>query len=463
MVLRIYGLKDRTFQKIAMLGARNNSLADKLCAFLLALCPIIQFYKGIYQNAGFTVLILLFPYIAIKFIRVLNRDGIDKRCLTAILPMILFQAYKMVDHSINMNRILYGVFFIFLFLAVAVGCINVGYFIKYAVLIGTAAGVLLLIQYICYYILGFHLQLAPTSLFLKSSAGWIAGAQTGLYGIRGLKNDFYRPCAFFMEPSHLFLYCFPILCLMLFSQGQDRARLRYAGWITLAMFLSTSGMGVVCSVAVWIVYFALYRSKDNKRNVARWKNMLTVRNLSILIGVVLALVILYFTVPVFGKTVDRFLKETSTGGSSAVDGRNRLARGLIRSITGSARIFGVSETLDVSFNMPGFYATFYKFGWIGVILSYWYYGQFVFRVRGSGFWISLIVLIVSFFSAHTHGTFYMMYFIIVQMNAMYMHGRERIAVSDGYFRSSVCRADVNESERKRTAWNEAIEPIGGNE
>ncbi len=98
---------------------------------------------------------------------------------------------------------------------------------------------------------------------------------------------------------------------------------------------------------------------------------------------------------------------------------------LVNSMSGKSLLIGVTENLNVSFNMPGFFATLYKYGVIGVGLSYWYYAQYVFQLRNAGFWISIIILATSFFSAHTHGTFYMMYYILILMNAHHMSKREK--------------------------------------
>lgn len=424
MKLRIYGFKDYLFEDVATLGAKSNALVDRICALLMALCPIIQFYVGIYQNAAFTVIIALFPLIALRFVRISSHGGFDKRCMGAVIPIILFQVFKMFDHTISINKTLYGIFFIVLFMAIAAGCINARLFLKYATAVSVLAAILLVVQYFCYYVLGFHLQLAPTSLFLPSSSGWVLGVQTGLHGLRGIKNGFYRPCAFFMEPSHLFLYTFPTLCAVLFSPGKTRWRIRCSLLITLGILLSTSGMGILAAAALWAVYIALYHSKNNEKNVARLKNLLSAKNLIILLAAMALAVILYFNVPVFTQTVNRFLVRGSTGQSTAVAGRTRLAQMLVSSMSGKSLLIGVAENLDeVNFNMPGFFATLYKYGVIGVVLSYWYYAQYLFRTKDAGFWMSILILVVSFFSAHTHGTFYMMYYILVLVNAHYMSVR----------------------------------------
>ena len=62
---------------------------------------------------------------------------------------------------------------------------------------------------------------------------------------------------------------------------------------------------------------------------------------------------------------------------------------------------------------PGFLATVYKFGLIGVFLSYTVYVYGIVKCKNAYFWTSVFVVIISFYSAQTHGTFYMMYYIFI--------------------------------------------------
>ena len=422
---KIIGLEDWRFEDMASLGAEHTTFLDRACAFLLALSPLLQFYVGPVRNAGFTIMVLIAPLLVLRLAKTASTGRVDTRCMFAVIPMLLFQLFKLFDHGVTINKLVYCVFFLVVFVAAAAGCINVRLLVKYAMLVCLAASALLVVQYFCFYLLGFHLQLAPTSLFLPSSEAWTLGVQTGLYGLRGIKNGFYRPSAFFMEPSHMFLYAFPVLALLLLSRRMNAWRMINAALITVGMILSTSGMGIVVAAGLWGVYIALYRSKRSRKNVARFKNLLTARSIVLIFGALVLVTAMYFTVPVFKKAADRLLQSSPTGQSSAVSGRNKKANELIRNMSGTELVTGVTEDLTgLNFNLPGFHATLYKYGWIGLILSYWFYVQFLFRTRGAGFWISAVILVVSFFSAHTHGTFFLQYYLLVLLNAMYMSGKQ---------------------------------------
>ena len=53
-------------------GSENTTFGDKICALVLALAPILQHYKGIIENAGFTVLILITPILFLRTFKKLD-------------------------------------------------------------------------------------------------------------------------------------------------------------------------------------------------------------------------------------------------------------------------------------------------------------------------------------------------------------------------------------------------------
>ena len=230
------------FGDIVFFGNSNTTLLDKLCAFLLVISPILQHYTGLYRSAGFTILLLVSPYLLLKLLKKFQLGRINTTHLSVFLLLFLFQFFKMVSHSINTSKIMYGVFMLICFLTIVCECVNIKYFLRYATYIASFAGVCLMVQYVLYYIAGFHLQMVPTNLLLPENSAWILGAQTGTASITGQIIDFYRPSAFFLEPSHLMLFSFPVLTILLLSPNMQKWRFRHAVIITIGIALSTSGM-----------------------------------------------------------------------------------------------------------------------------------------------------------------------------------------------------------------------------
>lgn len=105
-----------------------------------------------------------------------------------------------------------------------------------------------------------------------------------------------------------------------------------------------------------------------------------------------------------------------SGGSNAIEGRTAQGLNLIRNLTGIKLLVGVTSTTEgILFNMAGFTATLYKFGIIGVFLSYMFYVKNAIYQKAAYKWIAIVIVVVSFFSAHTHGIFYMLYYTIILM------------------------------------------------
>ena len=110
-------------------------------------------------------------------------------------------------------------------------------------------------------------------------------------------------------------------------------------------------------------------------------------------------------------------------GSTAVSGRIERALSLIRyRMTGLQYLVGTSDSVDgVNFNLPGFFATVYKYGLVGTLLSYAFYVYCAVDGKGAYRWMAIIILGVSFFSAHTHGTFYMLFYVLMLADGVTSH------------------------------------------
>ncbi len=386
--------------------SEKEDLIDSIFGFLLALTPILQHYKGIGVNAGFTILILLWPWALFKL--VVNYRKLQPANTGIVLGVVAFMVYKEIIHGASVIRLAYAAVMIVYLLAAACGGINLKKVISAAAKIAMAASVLICIQSLCYYILHFHLQLVPTQLLLPESHIWVAGAQTGVIGVTGHRGDLYRPSAFFLEPSHMYLYLFPQLMLVLLDSGMDRSRFKKAILFSAGILLTTSGMGLVTVVCVWLLFIALYNPEDKS---FAFKNFFRKQNLLLMLAFAVCALIMILTVPFIRAAVMRFL-DLSSGG--AIAGRTRRAFNLLGTMTGAQWLVGVTTDVShISFNMPGFVATLYKFGAVGLALSYSGYVYSLIKVRAPYLWISALIMMLSFFTAHTHGSFYMLYFMFI--------------------------------------------------
>jgi len=410
------GIKNKTaleFSQLVSFGENNNQFIDKLCAFFLALSPILWHYKGPFQDCGHSILIIFFPFVVLKLLMKLRRFNLADLGVVAML--IMYNIYRVVAHGATLYKFGHRMLIVVYLLALALGCINVKHIIKTAYYVAIAASVCIILQYICYYGFGFHLQLVPTALLLPRAEQWVLNAKTGLAGITGRLRSFYRPSAFFLEPSHMFLYIFPHLLIMLLSKNTNRWRIRRAILFTVGLLLSTSGMGIAVAVGAWGLFLGM---SSGKENIIKLRYIFKPKNVMTLVLLLILIVGLYFNVPVFTKSVDRIINSNS--GSDAISGRTTQSVALVKSITGANLIFGVSDSITgIDFNLPGFMVTVYRYGLIGILLSYSLYVRGLLKLKAQYFWISFVVIVVSFFSQHTHETFYMFYYISILLEGNY--------------------------------------------
>lgn len=465
------------------LGCRNTNVADMIVSFLLVISPLLQHYKGVAVNAGILVLVLCMPYVCIKLLFCFRQLQL-KNTLFA-LPLVLFQMFRVFAHGTSFMELAHAAVLSGYFIAIALGGINLKYVARSAYLVAMAAGIGIIIQSICYYVFHFHLQLVATQLLLEESNAWVRLAETGIIGVTGTASAFYRPSAFFLEPSHMFLYFVPNLFLLLLTPEMNWMKRISATILSVGLILSTSGMGIALVVGAWLLQFGF---SNGKENLLCFKYLFSKKNILRCIAFVLAFVIIAFCLPflrysilrifvggqavnamiateeaekaaeqaqialqeqeniekpterdpVQGETIDvlaeaeKLAKEKAEAaaeaeklaqeneGSTAVSGRIERALSLIRyRMSGSQYLIGVSDSVEnVKFNLPGFFSTMYKYGVVGTLLSYIFYLSCAIFAKGSTRWTAIIILGVSLVSAHTHGTFYMLFYVLMLMDGI---------------------------------------------
>lgn len=468
------------------LGCDNTNVVDVLVAFLLAISPLLQHYKGIGVNAGFLVLIFCLPYVCLKLL--FRFRSLPWTNALIALPLVLFQVYRVFAHGTTFIELAHAAVLCGYFVAIALGGINLKYVARSAYLVAMAAGFCIILQSISYYLFHFHLQLVATGWLLEESDAWVRLAETGLIAVTGNASAIYRPSAFFLEPSHMFLYLVPVLFLLLFSPEMNRVKRISAVILSVGLILSTSGMGIAVVAGAWLLQLGF---SNGKENLLRFKHFFNKKNVFRCIAFVLIFVMIAFSLPFMRYSILRIFmgsqavnemvaaeqaekepqtvpeeaeKETDEKtdeqpsvdaevlpqeeqtpvteeaetqeeqvsvnesethaeddvGSTAISGRTERAISLIRNqMSGIQYLIGVSDSLEnVDFNVPGFFNTMYKYGFIGVLLSYVFYLCCAVFAKGPYRWTAMIILIISFFSAHTHGTFYMLFYVMMLMDGL---------------------------------------------
>lgn len=376
------------------------ALLDDAVLFLLSLCPILQHYRGLFYNAAVTVLLLLLPYVLIK---ILNKKGLNSSSLKVVFPLIIFFLYRVIDHGTTVTEAGQAVVFILFMIAIAASCFDTARYINVITGVSVGACLCIIVQYFCYYILDFHLCMVPTSLLLPRAEQWIMLAKTGRYSVTGKLIRFYRPSAFFLEPSHMFIYIFPAATINLLS-SENRKKLLISFLLLVGMVLSTSGMGIMAALVLFFLY--LGKTPNGKTGFSA-KRLLMPTNVLLAVLFLAGCVFAYAKVSFFYNSVIRIFS-SGENFSNAVSGRIVSGWSVIKAMRGTQILVGVRDDLSgVSATMSGLFETLFRFGIIGVILSYSFYVRGALQLRKAFFWVAIITIALSFFSQHSHSTMFM--------------------------------------------------------
>ena len=251
--------------------------------------------------------------------------------------------------------------------------------------------------------------MVPTGYLLENSQQWVQLAQTGKVSVTGRAIGFYRPSAFFLEPSHMFTYLVAPLFYELLSPIFGTHEKRLSIFLTIGMVLSTSGMGIVTVLLVWLLFIAKRGKKNNKFSL---KKFLIPRNLFILFAAIILFASAFLLTEFLNKSVMRIISSGSDY-RNAVEGRIVGGTNFIMQLSGLNLLIGLSDHYTgLDFHMTGFNATMYKYGIIGTALSYIFYLRCIIDLKNQFFWLAITIVGLSFFNPHTHGTFYMLFFIV---------------------------------------------------
>lgn len=396
------------------IAQKKNSLftiTDHICAVLLALCPLLQHYIAPLYNMAITVMIVIAAYLILRIL--LDVHNVKWGAIAFVAVMVAYQIFRVVNHGTTVAEFgQSGVFIVFI-LAVALGKINLDTMLKACRAVCLLASGYLILQYVFYYLFKIHLQMAPTDLLIKSADQWVLVAQTGLAGVTGRVGNLYRPSAFFLEPSHMYIYAFPHLILLLFKEKITKKVLLMAGLISLGLILTTSGMGIAAAAGIWGLFLVF---RDERDGTFSFKNILRKRNLIAMGLLAVGFIGATVCVPFVRSAVLRVFIPGATG-STAITGRVSGAWSYIEPMTFWQWIWGVADnTNGITTNFPGLLDALYRHGLIGVVLSYELYVKCMVKLPLAYKLIGAVILITSLFSGHTHSLVGMLYFLLVLMS-----------------------------------------------
>ncbi len=389
--------------------SNGRTVADQIATMLLALLPLLQYYRSFFQEAATVTMLVLFVYFGIRLLQTKEWH------FMTMLPLLAFSVYELFNHGVGVSELAREALLMAYYVAAASRVIDLKTFSRTVIWIAAIATALIMVQYVCYYLLGFHLQLAVPEWFKENARQWAWLVRTGRISVSGRLMSFYRPSAFFLEPSHFALYCFPSVALALLNGQPLRRKWPLAAFLSLGILLTTSGMGIVMVFGLWGL--CLLRLLMGQGTFSEKIKSLVKPRALLLYGIIIAVfLVAYFAVPVFRSSINRIFIPSDSTGRNAIQGRINSGLEALSLLKGSEFFFGKQNWGGVhSWNMSGFFYSIYTQGIIGMLLSYGFYVQCLFRLKDARFWIAAMLLGLSFVTLHTHAAFYMLFYVLILM------------------------------------------------
>ena len=336
---------------------------DLVICIVLVTAPILQQHKGFYINGGWTVLLLGVPFCLLRCI--LSKWKIRKSVFFAFIWVFAFYLWCLVDHGFSFGDLFRLALLMTYYLALTNESFNFKYFLYISIAVILAACVCLVLQYFSYY--GFHrkLQFLSVNTLLSEDSKWYDRINSTI-----ITGSFYRPSAFFLEPSHMFIFSFPTILIMLFGREANK-RTHILGFTMIAGLLaSTSGLSIVFSLVCIIAFYVMYKNPYFKEGGLL--NFFTLRSVVVLTLLVLLLVYSYRNFDIVYKSIVRIIAENDAG-YNAIEGRTKVGQLLLKTLSGMQYLIGVTDAMGtLGSSLSGFQATMYKYGAVGIILSYIY-------------------------------------------------------------------------------------------
>ena len=344
---------------------------QNIASFLLAMTPFFRNYRLPFFNINFAT----FWFLTITLIALFNRVqkkglSLSWRSKSAALPVIIcMTSYMLLEYYlIDIRKIgscetagnyfglmlyvveIWGLFFVFH------DCRIREAFKIHTVRIAIVMSFVIYIQYILYYCFGMELSkrfLFPFSGLYESSVADHIGQ------MRTVFDGLFRPSAFFLEPSHFAAYSVIALGIVLFEVKSKKI----CFFLTSAVVLSTSGLGIAATLLLWGIKAYLSMKSLNSRKMA---NVLGFSLLAMLV-----IIVLYYTVDIVRQAINRVL---ISGEQNAFSGR-LWTSSFIDRLSGANVYWGagfrnrpISVYTGLAYYMTGIVELTYCQGWFGTIL-----------------------------------------------------------------------------------------------
>lgn len=333
---------------------RELRFADAIIALLPLLYMVNSFVSAI--GLGKILLYCLTLYYIMCYLAVAKKAMSHK----LLIPLIIYFVYYIMIELVLEHGIITSISYILTVPFVLVVCI-IGsvYYLSIVRLrkiietVSIVAAILVIIQSIIYYTLGYHNSIIPLSIMRPDIiANYSAVFQTSIsFGL-------YRPSAFFIEPAYMAQYSIVGFASVLFPKDSKRIEKWKAIILALGIALCTSGMGLALVVGIFGLRLVI-TSSDKKM----WIKVVSRSLLAISLICILILFLSQF--PVINQSIERIFGSSS--GYNAVDGRFSKTY-QFTSLPSINMWFGLGESATPRYYLTGAFNAMYRIGIVGFIL-----------------------------------------------------------------------------------------------
>ncbi len=275
----------------------------------------------------FTLVVVLFPILGI-YISPISGFDLGTFCLLLLLPFLLSGNFKIRIPLYMFLLIMYILLGSLIAYTVsepsdlALAMLRMGKFIitvvivfiiakekffdyqfakKMLKIITISAVSYIIIQSILFYKTGRLLPSVPFNLIRNEEYGTIDYSQAA--------SIFYRPASFFLEPAHFAQYVVVYLTYCLFGDFQKtEPQLIAAVFITIGLFVSTSGQGILLSFLIWTFWLFNQLAKSG----------ITRKIYLIIFCILLGLIVLpkVFQTEIVSTSINRIITDSGLGVAS---------------------------------------------------------------------------------------------------------------------------------------------------
>ena len=265
----------------------TNKKGGQWYTLFLVLLPVILMYRtpGLSVGLSTALVAITMPYaITIIF----NRS--NKIAISLLWPLFIYLIYAIFKGT--SSSILLCIAIGVHLSAISTGIINTHYLRQCIENVSIFAALCVTLQQLVHATTGVHIPMIYPGGLIDGLKDYSVNILTGI-PMGG--ETMYRPCAFFLEPSHMSQYCIIGLGSSLFRM---KPAIKNAIVISIGLIMTTSGMGVVLTFGMWAWWIM---NKNNLNGNGRGKK----NSFFLLIGLVLLVVVLY-QIPFFQSVVSRF-------------------------------------------------------------------------------------------------------------------------------------------------------------